>query len=260
MPPPIEPIISIMRVMPSITSPLPIRRAIAIMLVIASDARGDCMNSCIGLIPSSVMPAAGIIWAHETLGSGRQVSDAFSAAIAAAPSSSGAPTPIINARVIAFFIEFLHHVASHPGHRSGQSWDKFTLSLCRSYTACSEVVIDSEHIQIGEPANTVSLQKNEEWNALVDLIQSGRLGRIDARRGGGRPGGDGLRPRPLDAFARTYLARLGQGEDSRDALLDRGHVAPRDDRRIGGLTGNASPTLTDAARRTKSDHPADHGR
>ena len=55
--------------------------------------------------------------------------------------------------------------------------DKLTFSLCPACTACPEVVIDGEHIQIGEAENTVRLQK-EEWNVLVDLIRSGRLGRI----------------------------------------------------------------------------------
>jgi hypothetical protein len=38
-------------------------------------------------------------------------------------------------------------------------------------------VIDGEIVRIGEGANTVVLQK-DEWNVLVELIKSGRLGRV----------------------------------------------------------------------------------
>ena len=34
-----------------------------------------------------------------------------------------------------------------------------------------------DRVRIGEDANTTVLQK-EEWNVLVDLIQSGQLGRL----------------------------------------------------------------------------------
>jgi hypothetical protein len=50
---------------------------------------------------------------------------------------------------------------------------------------------DGEHIRIGEAENTVRLQK-EEWNILVDLSESGRLGPIrgvppdSGARGGAR--------------------------------------------------------------------------
>ena len=42
---------------------------------------------------------------------------------------------------------------------------------------CPEIVIEGEQIRIGEDANTVVLKK-DEWNVLVDLIQSGRVGRL----------------------------------------------------------------------------------
>src|SRR5947208_3354950 len=42
--------------MPSIGSPLPMRRAISIMLFIAWAPFGDCMNSCIAFVPSGVAP------------------------------------------------------------------------------------------------------------------------------------------------------------------------------------------------------------
>jgi hypothetical protein len=50
-------------------------------------------------------------------------------------------------------------------------------SLCPSCTACPEVIVDGDQIRIGEDANTTVLNK-DEWNVLVDLIQSGQLGRI----------------------------------------------------------------------------------
>jgi hypothetical protein len=52
-----------------------------------------------------------------------------------------------------------------------------TVSLCPSCDHCPEVVIDGDHVRIGEAPNTTVLKK-EEWNILVDLIQSGRLGRL----------------------------------------------------------------------------------
>ena len=51
------------------------------------------------------------------------------------------------------------------------------ISLCPSCTACPEVVVEGDRVRIGEDANTTILNKNE-WNVLVDLIQSGRLGRL----------------------------------------------------------------------------------
>jgi hypothetical protein len=51
------------------------------------------------------------------------------------------------------------------------------ISLCPGCTACPEVVIDGDTIRIGEDANTTFLKK-DEWNVLVDLIQSGQLGRV----------------------------------------------------------------------------------
>jgi hypothetical protein len=50
-------------------------------------------------------------------------------------------------------------------------------SLCPPCTACPEVVIDGDQIRIGEDANTAILKK-DEWNILVELIQSGQLRRI----------------------------------------------------------------------------------
>jgi hypothetical protein len=51
------------------------------------------------------------------------------------------------------------------------------VSLCPACTNCPEVVIDGDTIRIGEDENTVVLKK-EEWNVLVDAIQSGQLRQI----------------------------------------------------------------------------------
>lgn len=55
--------------------------------------------------------------------------------------------------------------------------EKLAVSLCPQCTNCPEVVIDGDTIRIGEDANTAVLKK-EEWNVLVELIQSGQLGRL----------------------------------------------------------------------------------
>jgi hypothetical protein len=55
--------------------------------------------------------------------------------------------------------------------------EKLAVSLCPQCTNCPEVVIDGDTIRIGEDANTAVLKK-DEWNVLVELIQSGQLGRI----------------------------------------------------------------------------------
>ena len=55
--------------------------------------------------------------------------------------------------------------------------EKRAVSLCPNCIHCPEVVIEGEEISIGEAENTVRLQK-EEWNVLVDLIQSGQLTRL----------------------------------------------------------------------------------
>jgi len=51
------------------------------------------------------------------------------------------------------------------------------ISLCPGCTACPGVVIDGDTIRIGEDTNIATLKK-DEWNVLVDLIQSGQLGRV----------------------------------------------------------------------------------
>jgi hypothetical protein len=55
--------------------------------------------------------------------------------------------------------------------------ERIAISLCPNCINCPEVVIEAGQIRIGEDANTAVL-KPEEWNVLVDLIQSGQLGRV----------------------------------------------------------------------------------
>jgi mercuric ion transport protein len=49
------------------------------------------------------------------------------------------------------------------------------VSLCRSCGACPEVEIIGDELRIGETGN-VTVLKKQEWNVLVELIQSGQLG------------------------------------------------------------------------------------
>jgi hypothetical protein len=51
------------------------------------------------------------------------------------------------------------------------------MSLCPACGACPEVEISNDEVRIGEAGNLAVLQK-DEWNVLVDLIQSGELGRL----------------------------------------------------------------------------------
>jgi hypothetical protein len=55
--------------------------------------------------------------------------------------------------------------------------ERVVASLCPQCTHCPEVVIEGDNIRIGEDANSAVLKK-EEWNVLVDLIQSGQLDRL----------------------------------------------------------------------------------
>jgi hypothetical protein len=54
---------------------------------------------------------------------------------------------------------------------------KKKMSLCPSCVACPEVEINGGEVRIGEAGNLAVL-KSEEWNVLVDLIQSGELSKI----------------------------------------------------------------------------------
>ena len=49
--------------------------------------------------------------------------------------------------------------------------------LCPACSACPEVEIAGDEVKIGEIGNLAVLKK-DEWNVLVDLIQTGRLTRL----------------------------------------------------------------------------------
>ena len=55
--------------------------------------------------------------------------------------------------------------------------DSLKISLCPACTACPEVELVGDEVRIGETGNLVVLKK-DEWNVLVDLIQSGRLTKV----------------------------------------------------------------------------------
>ena len=55
--------------------------------------------------------------------------------------------------------------------------DNVKMSLCPACTACPEVEIAADEVRIGEAGNLAVLKKSE-WNVLVDLIQSGQIGRL----------------------------------------------------------------------------------
>ena len=48
------------------------------------------------------------------------------------------------------------------------------MSLCPACTACPEMEIVGDEVRIGEVGNLAVLKK-DEWNVLVDLIQTGQL-------------------------------------------------------------------------------------
>ena len=51
------------------------------------------------------------------------------------------------------------------------------MSLCPACTACSEIEIAGDEVRIGETGN-IAVLKKDEWNVLVDLIQSGQLTKV----------------------------------------------------------------------------------
>lgn len=55
--------------------------------------------------------------------------------------------------------------------------DSVKMSLCPLCDQCPEVEITGGEVRIGEAGNLAVLRK-DEWNVLVDLIQSGRLSKI----------------------------------------------------------------------------------
>lgn len=55
--------------------------------------------------------------------------------------------------------------------------ERSMFSLCPGCASCPEIEIAGDQVRIGEPGNLAVLKK-DEWNLLIDLIQSGRLPKI----------------------------------------------------------------------------------
>jgi hypothetical protein len=55
--------------------------------------------------------------------------------------------------------------------------DGAAFSLCPGCSACPEVEVAGDEVRIGEAGNLAVLKK-DEWNILVELIQSGRLAKL----------------------------------------------------------------------------------
>ena len=55
--------------------------------------------------------------------------------------------------------------------------ESLKMSLCPACSACPEVEVAGHEVRIGEAGNLTVLKK-DEWNVLVDLIQSGKLTKV----------------------------------------------------------------------------------
>ena len=56
--------------------------------------------------------------------------------------------------------------------------DSFKITLCPAGCGqCPDVELVGEEVRIGETGNLVVLKK-DEWNLLVDLVQSGQLPKV----------------------------------------------------------------------------------
>jgi hypothetical protein len=61
--------------------------------------------------------------------------------------------------------------------KGAQAMETVKVSLCPMCDQCPEVEIVGDEVRIGEAGNLAVLKKNE-WNVLVDLVQSGQLTRL----------------------------------------------------------------------------------
>ena len=52
-----------------------------------------------------------------------------------------------------------------------------TVTLCPECGACPEIVFLDNEVRIGEEGNLVKL-KLDEWNTIVEEIQSGKIGKL----------------------------------------------------------------------------------
>ena len=52
-----------------------------------------------------------------------------------------------------------------------------TTTLCPAGATCPEVALDGETVRVGE-GNSRFTVKKAEWNVLVDVIKSGKVGKL----------------------------------------------------------------------------------
>jgi len=52
--------------------------------------------------------------------------------------------------------------------------------LCPACATCPDVVLDGDTIRVGEGSKRITLEK-AQWNVLVDVIRSGKVGKIRAK-------------------------------------------------------------------------------
>jgi hypothetical protein len=52
-----------------------------------------------------------------------------------------------------------------------------TTTLCAACATCPEVVLDGDTVRVGDGNNRFTI-KTEEWNVLVDVIESGKVGKV----------------------------------------------------------------------------------
>lgn len=52
-----------------------------------------------------------------------------------------------------------------------------TITLCPECGACPEIIFLDNEVRIGEEGNLVKL-KLDEWNTIVEKIQSGEIGKL----------------------------------------------------------------------------------
>lgn len=69
----------------------------------------------------------------------------------------------------------IEHLAAQKRGETPMETSK--VSLCPACSACPEAETLTDNVRIGEAGNLVVLRK-DEWNVLVDLIQSGQLSKI----------------------------------------------------------------------------------
>jgi hypothetical protein len=68
-------------------------------------------------------------------------------------------------------------VPSHRRYEEDEEMKDVKMSLCPMCIACPEVEVVGDEVRIGEAGNLAVLKK-DEWNVLVDLIQSGQLSKM----------------------------------------------------------------------------------